>query len=106
MLVFKSWLYGCTRSRNIWLLRAGSAFLISLLLLSSSFPFEGHLSATLARTGESQTFIYTASPNQLRIERAETNWPHAKNIFNLDSGAITLLFQPPPDYQEIPPLPF
>ena len=59
---------------------------------STAFAFEGRIHATLMRGGEVQTFLFTVGTNQLRIERGETNWPHAKNIVNLDSGAITLLF--------------
>ena len=71
--------------------------LAAILLAAFSFQhsasaFEGRISATLTRGGETQTFLYTVGTNQLRIERGETNWPHAKNILTLDTGARTLSF--------------
>ena len=60
--------------------------------LPRAFAFEGRISATLTRGGETQTFLYTAGTNQLRLERGETNWPHARNLINLDTGARTLVF--------------
>jgi len=54
--------------------------------------FEGRINATLTRGGQTQTFCYTVGKNSLRIERGETDWPHARNIFNLQTGDLTLLF--------------
>lgn len=54
--------------------------------------FEGRLQATLTRGGQTQTFFYTIGTNYVRIERSETDWPHARNIFNLQTGDLTLLF--------------
>lgn len=59
---------------------------------AAAAPFEGKIDIVIARGGEVQTLLYTASTNQLRIERGETDRPHAKNIVNLDTGAVTLLF--------------
>ena len=54
--------------------------------------FVGRLTATLTRGGQTQTFIYTAGTNTLRIERGETDWPYARNLVALDTGAVTLVF--------------
>jgi Domain of unknown function (DUF4412) len=65
------------------------------ILVASAFTasaFEGRISVTSTRGGAAQTFLYTAGTNQLRIERAETDRPYAKNILNLDTGDLTLLF--------------
>ncbi len=71
----------------------------SVVVLLAALPwattgsaFEGRVQATFTQGGEIQAFLYTVGTNYLRIERTETNWPHAKNIINLDSGAVTLLF--------------
>ena len=58
----------------------------------TTFAFEGRIEAVLTRGGETETFLYTVGTNHLRVERTETNWPHAKNIVNLQSGEVTLLF--------------
>jgi hypothetical protein len=63
-----------------------------LFLATKSSAFEGRLHATMTQGSEISTFLYTVGPNHLRIERTETNWPHAKNMLNLDSGVVTLLF--------------
>jgi hypothetical protein len=54
--------------------------------------FVGRLTATLTQGGQTQTFLYTAGTNTLRIERGETNWPHARNLVDRETGAVTLLF--------------
>ena len=59
---------------------------------SSALGFEGRISATLTRGGEIRTFLYTVGTNQLRIERGETDRPYAKDIVNLDTGDITLVY--------------
>ena len=54
--------------------------------------FVGRLTATLTQGGQTETFLYTAGTNTLRIERGETNWPHARNLVDRETGALTLLF--------------
>ena len=56
-----------------------------------ALPFEGQITTLLSRQGETQTILYTVGTNQMRIERAETNWPYAKNIVERESGAIILV---------------
>lgn len=70
----------------------GAPAAASIRLPSNLRAFEGRINATLTRSGDIQTFHYTVGTNSLRIERGETNWPHAWNVVNLDTGAITLLF--------------
>ena len=62
------------------------------LVLHSASAFEGRITATLTRGGDEQQLLYTAATNFLRVERLETDRPHARDIFDLQSGAITLLF--------------
>jgi len=62
------------------------------LFAASGLAFEGRITATLTRGGDVQTWLYTIGTNQLRLERAETNRPHAKNLVALDTGAVTLVF--------------
>jgi Domain of unknown function (DUF4412) len=69
----------------------GLAF-FTALTAARAHAFEGHVSATLARGGETQTFLYTVGTNTLRIERGESDRPYAKNIVNRDTGEITLVF--------------
>jgi hypothetical protein len=59
---------------------------------SDVLAFEGRITAVLTRGGETQTVLYTVGASQMRIERAETNWPYAKNIVERESGAVTLVF--------------
>jgi hypothetical protein len=62
------------------------------LVAGPASAFEGRLQAILTRGGQTQTFFYTIGTNYLRIERGETDWPHARNLFNLQTGDLTLLF--------------
>lgn len=64
----------------------------SFIVLPSAFGFEGLITATLTRGDQAGNLLYTVGTNYLRIERLETNWPHARDIVNLQSGEITLLF--------------
>lgn len=59
---------------------------------SSAFAFEGQITATITRGGQTQTLLYTVGTNQLRIERAESDRPYPKDIMNLDTGEMILLF--------------
>jgi len=69
------------------------AWLNALLLLAARVSaFEGRINATFALGGETQKLLYTVGTNQVRIERAETDHPYARDIFTIDSGALTLLF--------------
>jgi hypothetical protein len=60
--------------------------------LASASGFEGRIQAALVRGGETQTWLYTVSTNMLRIERGETDRPHARNLVNLQTGERTLVF--------------
>jgi hypothetical protein len=71
----------------------------ALVLLLAVLPwatkcsaFEGRVYVTITQGSETRSFLYTVGTNLVRIERTETNWPHAKNIINSNSGAVTLLF--------------
>ena len=68
------------------------ASLCSFFTLCSAATFEGRIAATITRGGETETLIYTVGSNQVRIERGENNLPYAKNILDLNSGAMTILF--------------
>jgi hypothetical protein len=61
-------------------------------LAPSAMAFEGRITATVTRGGQSSGLLYLVGTNQLRIEKTDTNWPHARNIVDLQTGALTLLF--------------
>jgi len=85
----------CDLRLTIWLRRAGLALALLSTLniqLSTAFAFEGRITAAVTRGGETETLLYTVGTNQLRIARGETDRPYPKNIVNLDTGDITLLF--------------
>jgi len=54
--------------------------------------FEGSIKATLVRGGQTETILYTIGTNDLLLERGETDLPYPRNIFNLQTGELTLLF--------------
>ncbi|MES2922244.1 MAG: DUF4412 domain-containing protein [Verrucomicrobiota bacterium] len=61
-------------------------------LAGNSSAFEGRINATLTRGTETLTILYTVAAHDLRVECTGTAWPHAKNLVNLDTGAMTLVF--------------
>lgn len=64
----------------------------SFLILHSAFGFEGRITATLTRASVEEKLCYTVETNFLRIEQLDTNYPHARNLGNLKSGEVILLF--------------
>ena len=50
----------------------------ALGFLLSAFAFEGRIVATVTQDGQVSRLLYTVGTNQLRIEKTDTNWPHAR----------------------------
>lgn len=74
-------------------MKRAAALLISVfLVLHSTFAFEGRISATFSKGGDEQHLLFTVGTNCLRVERLETNSPHAQDILNLQTKEMTLLF--------------
>lgn len=67
-------------------------FVVSCWMPGFAFAFEGRISASLSRGGETGHLLYTVGTNFLRIEQTDTNWPHPRNVLNLQSGQLTLIF--------------
>lgn len=59
---------------------------------NSAPPFEGRIRAAVTRAGQTAESLYTAGPDQLRVERTDTNRPHARNILDRRTGDLILLF--------------
>lgn len=66
--------------------------LLSFFIYHSSFAFEGRIAVTITRGGQTETLLYTADTNHLRIERGENDRPYPKDIVSRDDGEIILLF--------------
>lgn len=77
----------------------------ALCLVQHAVAFEGRISATITRGGETQTLLYTVGTNCLRIERTETNRPHARNLVSLETGDRTLLFPHNRSFVRLKPTP-
>ncbi len=58
----------------------------------SALAFEGRIAATVWQGGQATEMLYTVGKDQLRIEKTDTNRPHARNIIQLQTGDRTLLF--------------
>jgi hypothetical protein len=54
--------------------------------------FEGRIQAVTTQGKETTPLLYTVGTNCLRIEVAVTNWPHAVNLVERSSDAMTLVF--------------
>ena len=66
---------------------------VSALLISHSAPaFEGRITAELTRGGTVSVLLYTVGTNYLCIEQTNTDWPHARDIVDLQTGEWMLLF--------------
>src|SRR5580692_4424290 len=70
--------------------------------VSRAFGFEGRITTTLTRSGYTQTLLYTVGTNFLRIENLETDHPYPRDIVDLSSGQLTLLFPHNRSYVHLP----
>lgn len=60
--------------------------------LSTAFAFEGRIAAFKAQGSRMDELLYTAGTNFLRVENTSTNWPNPVDIWDGNSGGLTLLF--------------
>jgi hypothetical protein len=61
-------------------------------LRSSALAFEGRIHAAMSRGNHTDALLYTVGTNFLRVEMTATNWPNAVDIWDRNSGELTLLF--------------
>jgi hypothetical protein len=76
------------KTRRLILLVAALAF----WQVHSVRAFEGRITASLTRGGDVQPLLYTVGANDLRVEQTRTDQPHPRDIVNLQTGEVTLLF--------------
>jgi Domain of unknown function (DUF4412) len=67
-----------------------------------AFGFEGRITTTLTRSSYTQTVLYTVGTNFLRVENLETDHPYPRDIVDLSSGQMTLLFPHNRSYVRLP----
>jgi len=72
--------------------RAAFFLAISICASSAAPAFEGQISVALTRNGDSKQLEYTVTTNRMRIEYAGNERPDARDVINLDTGAVTILF--------------
>jgi hypothetical protein len=70
-----------------------AAMVVSAFCLPpSAFCFEGSINAVMTRGNQSDALLYTVGTNFLRVGMTATNRPDPVDIFDRDSGELTLLF--------------
>ena len=74
------------------ILRLTALLVLACFIPASTLAFEGRITATVTQGGQTSELLYTAGRDQLRIENADTNRPHARNLVQLKTGDLTLLF--------------
>lgn len=80
--------------------------LVLVVRTNAAEPFEGRMNITLSRGSQTNSLLYTVGPEHLRIEVSGASPAYAVDIFELSSGAMTLIYphnrsfvqlkQPPP----------
>ena len=85
------------RPERGWLVMA--TVVASFFILHSAVAFEGRINAVMIRGSQSDALLYTVDTNFLRVEMTATNsdqsragWPNPVDIFDRNSGELTLLF--------------
>jgi len=58
----------------------------------AAHAFEGVINAVMTKGDQTEALLYTVGTNFLRVEKTATNWPNPVDIFDLNSGGLTLLF--------------
>jgi hypothetical protein len=53
---------------------------------------EGYIDAVVTQNGQVSELLYTVGTKWMCVERTETNRPYARDIVNLQTGDITLIF--------------
>jgi len=83
-----------SRPGRAWItfLRLVVGALTLICLPRFGFAFEGRITATLTERGHAEHLGYTVGTNFLVVAQLATDWPSARNVVNLHSGEITLLF--------------
>jgi hypothetical protein len=66
-------------------------------------PFEGLINATLTHGTRADALLYTVGTNYIRVEMTASNWPNPVDIWNLDSGDLTILFPNNRSFVCLPP---
>jgi hypothetical protein len=69
-----------------------AVLITGLGIVCSASAFEGRIAATITQGGITETLLYTAGTNFLRIERKETDQPYPCDIVDLASDQMTLLY--------------
>jgi hypothetical protein len=69
-----------------------TALITGIGVVCSASAFEGRITVSTTRGGDAENLLYTVGTNFLRIERLETNRPYARDVFDLGSGQITLVY--------------
>ncbi len=88
--------------KKIILLAALVGLTAKTVAAETNAPFTGRIEATVTRGGEVQHLILTAGTNYLRLERAETDRPYARNLIDRTTGEVTLLFPHNRSYTRLP----
>jgi hypothetical protein len=78
------------RMKNLILV--ATAVVSGFSLRSSALAFEGRINAAMSRGNQTDALLYTVGTSFLRVEMAATNWPNAVDIWDRNSGGLTLLF--------------
>jgi len=69
-----------------------TAAVSAFCLPSSTFAFEGRINAMMTRGSQTESLLYTAGTDFLRVEMTATNRPNPVDIIDRNSGELTLLF--------------
>jgi hypothetical protein len=65
---------------------------LAIWQLHCARAFEGRIAASLTRGDDVQPLLYTVGADYLRVEQTRTDQPHTRDIVNLQTGEVTLLF--------------
>jgi hypothetical protein len=69
-----------------------AAFLAMLLVAGRLPAFEGCIHAVITQGGEAAPLLYTVGTHFLRIEATDTNRPNPVDIWDRQTGALTLVY--------------
>src|SRR5688500_8899947 len=64
--------------------------------------FQGKIRATMTRGSDTVPILYTVSSNSIRIEVTGSTYPHAINLVDRKSGALTLVYPHNRSFTRVP----
>ncbi|MBU6409950.1 MAG: hypothetical protein KGR98_06145, partial [Verrucomicrobia bacterium] len=77
-----------------------AAFMAAVCCLGAAF--QGGITVAVSQGGQTRHLLYTVGTNSLRVECTDAGYPYPRDIVNMRSGAIIILFPNNRSFMKLP----